>query len=99
MQGLVVSFYYKYLVAACQVCYYGACLRRIRKMRTIITASKIRPITIIAQAQAGVEGGAAASVVGGADSVRKLKVADQSLGTGSRAITLQKYARSYSSWP
>ena len=46
---------------------------------------------IITQAQMGVCGAGAAETRCGGISVQKLKVADQSLGTGSEAMTLQKY--------
>jgi len=54
--------------------------------------SRIKPMTITTHAQSGVCGGdvGAADGDGGAASVWKLKVADQSLGAGSSAITLQK---------
>ena len=91
---LLIISTHRQLVKFCDVAY----LRRILKMSTMTMTSKIRPIIIIAHAQAGGMGVGGADNAGtGADSVRKLKVADQSLGTGSRAITLQKYAWSYSS--
>jgi hypothetical protein len=65
-------------------------LRRIMKMRTIITMSRIKPMTMMTQAHGGVWGADSAGKDGGAASVWKVKVADQSLGVGSSVITLQK---------
>ena len=70
----------------------GSYLRRAPKMRTIMATSRARPLAMTTHAQSGVSG-CGAGCAGGADgaaSVLKLKVADQSLGTGSSAITLQK---------
>ena len=70
----------------------GSYLRRALKMRTIIGISRARPPAMITHAQSGFSG-CGAGCAGGADgaaSVLKLKVADQSLGAGSSAITFQK---------
>lgn len=56
-----------------------------------MTTTKITPIAITTQTHSGVAGAfGAASGAAGAASVWKLKVADQSLGAGSRDITRQK---------
>ncbi len=58
-----------------------------------MTISRARPMAITTHAQSGVSGciaGGDAWGGGGGVSVWKLKVADQSLGAGSRAITRQK---------
>ena len=54
--------------------------------------SRIKPMTMITQAQSGVCGAGVggADADGGGASVWKLKVVDQSLGVGSSAMTLQK---------
>jgi len=67
-------------------------LWRALMMRTIMTISRAMPMAITAHAQGGGSNCGAGCVDGGsgAASVRKLKVADQSLVTGSSAITRQK---------
>jgi len=65
--------------------------RRVLKMRTSVTITRIAPMAITTQTHSGV--GAASSAggaSGGAASVWKLNVADQSLGAGSIAIIRQK---------
>ena len=64
--------------------------RRVLKMRTRVTITRIAPIAITTQTHSGVGAALSGTSGSGAASVCKLKVADQSLGAGSRAITRQK---------
>jgi len=62
-------------------------------MRTVVAITSAVPIAITTHAQSGVSGCIAGGGVGGGGgdaSVWRLKVADQSLGAGSKAITRQK---------
>jgi hypothetical protein len=60
-------------------------------MRTRVTITRIAPRAITTQTQTGVGGAAGGPFsTAGAASVKKLKVADQSLGAGSTDITRQK---------
>jgi hypothetical protein len=69
---------------------FKAYLRCVLKVSTIVAVSRIRPPTITSQAHAGVCEVDSAGADGGAASVWKVKVDDQSLGAGSSAMTFQK---------
>ena len=65
--------------------------RRSLKISTMAAHSSNMPMTTTGHTQSGAGcGDGADAMEGGAASVRKVKVADQSLGTGSTAMTLQK---------
>ena len=68
-------------------------VRRALKVRTKVTITMMAPMPMATQAQRGVAGGASGAgeaVAAGGLSLWKPKIGLQSLGVGSRAITLQK---------